>query len=144
MTIHSTIAQIEALHSAAGKWPSDPVPDGIVSGYYECPACNGEGSVDAELVSRMHAGLVGVQVYGIGDQMAAMEKLLPLMIESLPSLIAYIRALEKVRDAARAILDYGDLEMRAHIEDRQRRDSALRDAIYTLDSSASSGDGAGK
>ena len=97
-TIHDTIAQIEALHSAAGKWPTEPVQDSIVSGYYECPACNGEGSIDAEFVCRMHAGLVGVQVYGIGDQMAAMEKLLPLVIDEIPSLLAYIRALEKVRD----------------------------------------------
>lgn len=80
------IERLKELHFEAGQWPTEVIRD-REDGFYECPACGGEGSIDAELVHRLHAGCVGMQVYGIGEQMTAMEQLMPLLMEHLPALL---------------------------------------------------------
>jgi hypothetical protein len=90
------LEELKALMATAGKWPTEPQTDGT-DGFYNCPVCDGEGTVDAEFVKRAHAGCTGVQIYGIGDQMAAMEKLLPLLFtDYLPKLIAVAEAAKEV------------------------------------------------
>lgn len=90
------IEELRGLLAEAGKWPDELIPEGDGK-YFECPACGGEGSIEGEVVHCLHAGLVGVQVYGIGDQMAAMEKLLPLLIRHGPALIAIVEAAKELQ-----------------------------------------------
>lgn len=95
------LEELKALLTQAGKWPTEPQTDGT-DGFYNCPVCDGDGTVDAEFVKSAHAGCTGVQIYGIGDQMTAMEKLLPLLFtDYLPQLIA-------VAEAAKVMLNKMD------------------------------------
>ncbi len=86
------LGALKALMAQAGEWPPLATEGGDGDGYLRCPACDGEGAIDAECMKTLHAGLVGVQVYGIGDQMAAMEKLMPLLIRAGPALVEIAEA----------------------------------------------------
>jgi len=90
------LEELKALLAQAGKWPERTLV-GEGEGHHECPTCGGDGTVSPDFVRDHHAGCVGVQVYGIGDEMAAMEKLLPLLFtDYLPGLIAAAEAAKKV------------------------------------------------
>lgn len=41
--------------------------------YIECPVCNGEGGIDAKDYCNIDGHAIGVQIYGIGEKMVAME-----------------------------------------------------------------------
>jgi hypothetical protein len=94
--------RLRDLLTEAGKWPKlEPVESGKYR-YYDCPLCGGEGKIAADFVSEgqeiygedsmVSCSIVGVQVYGIGDAMAAMEKLIPLLIEAAPALLDLVDA----------------------------------------------------
>jgi hypothetical protein len=89
------IPKLRALLAKAGKWPTEPVKS-YETGYFDCPACGGCGQIAAEDVKQIHAGLVGVQIFGIGDQMAAMEELVPLLLQHGPALLSELEALREV------------------------------------------------
>jgi len=94
--------QLRDLLATAGKWPNEVEKINEADGsYYTCPACDGEGTIDAELVKTMHAGLVGVQVFGFGEPMEAMEELIPEIIYKLPAILDRLERLEAVAKAAR-------------------------------------------
>jgi hypothetical protein len=101
------IHKLRALLAKAGKWPTEPVKS-YEDGYFDCPACDGCGQIPAEDVRQIHAGLVGVQIFGIGDQMAAMEELVPLLLQHGPTLLSELEALREVERAAREALDHMD------------------------------------
>lgn len=95
----STIARLRELIAKVGEWP-DLGPEDRSDGSFRCPLCDGQGDIDAEFVrdGRREYGndswfsIVGVQVYGVGDAMAAMEELLPLLIKHAPSLLDQLAA----------------------------------------------------
>jgi hypothetical protein len=97
-----TTQHLRELLAKAGKYPKlEPVSD-PVDRQYRCPLCAGEGTIDAEFVSKgteeieagINTSLVGVQVYGIGDAMTAMEELVPLVIQALPALLDVVEQVE--------------------------------------------------
>ncbi len=97
------LEELKSLLATAGKWPDELALD-VDEGCYECPACGGKGIIDADLVKTIHSGCVGMQIYGIGDQMVAMEKLLPLMVAMLPQLIAVAEASQRIRESHRSLM----------------------------------------
>ncbi len=66
-------------------------------GYHECPMCDGEGSVTAELVSHAPSlGAAGVQVYGIGDDMTKLQE----WVSDAPLLVLALLADAEAPDSA--------------------------------------------
>ena len=89
--------ELKGLLEKAGKYPAlDPIREHADGWTYRCPMCDGSGEIDADHVKEgtetvgggILTSIVGVQVFGIGDAMQAMEKLVPMAIDALPELIA--------------------------------------------------------
>lgn len=71
----TTLAEIEAAARAATEGNLDTVPNPPNEyggkeddGYYECPFCHGEGSVDGITYTNFDRVAIGVQFFGIGDE----------------------------------------------------------------------------
>lgn len=71
----TTLAEIEAAARAATEGNLDTVPNPSNEyggkeddGYYECPFCHGEGSVDGITYTNFDRVAIGVQFFGIGDE----------------------------------------------------------------------------
>lgn len=47
--------------------------DHIGGGYYQCPACNGDGEIDGEQFTNFDGFALGVQFFGVGNEFAAYE-----------------------------------------------------------------------
>lgn len=107
-----TRARLRELIAKVGEWPDLGTEDRS-DGSFRCPLCDGQGDIDAEFVrdGRREYGndswfsIVGVQVYGVGDAMAAMEELLPLLIKHVPSLLAQLAAQAAEIERLRSIQD---------------------------------------
>jgi hypothetical protein len=97
------IERLRKLLTDAPAFPSQPHEVSNGQGFYHCPVCDGDGSLDAELVSELRwgpgdAAIGGVQVYGIGDPHAALDSLIPQAIKAIPGLLDEIEALRKQRN----------------------------------------------
>lgn len=109
----TTLKQLRELLEKAGEYPKlEPV--GSCGKVYAFPMCDGQGDIEDECISEGVVGhdvginfsVVGIQVYGIGEAMAAMEKLIPLVLHKLPALL---NALEYFQDVAECANDqWGD------------------------------------
>jgi hypothetical protein len=100
--VHRLVGQLRELMCKAGEYPRlEPV--GSNWKYYACPLC-GEGSIEDERVSEgvvthgvgLDISIVGIQAFGFGDGVAAMEKLIPLALHHLPALLAIAEAAAEV------------------------------------------------
>jgi hypothetical protein len=102
--VHRLVGQLRELLRRAGEYPRlEPV--GSQGKYYTCPLC-GEGSIEDERVSEgvvthgvgLDISIVGIQVFGFGDGVAAMAALIPLALHHLPALLAIADAAQGVQD----------------------------------------------
>ena len=79
--------------------------------YIECPVCNGEGGIDAKDYCNIDGHAIGVQIYGIGEKMVAMENFVkaanPTAVIALLDEITALRA--KVKRQAEAAQDLVDI-----------------------------------
>jgi hypothetical protein len=100
-TPQGTQVDVEALRDAAkaasNLWPlPEPNSDDHGGVYYECPICNGEGSVEQCLTIESAKWVGGVQVYGIGDEHLTAEKYLRV---ANPSAILALLAAKEAAEA---------------------------------------------
>lgn len=65
----------------------------------ECPACQGEGYVDAESYTNFDAAAIGVQFFGVGDEHGAHEELWRFFMANRRAIIARLEAAERMREA---------------------------------------------
>lgn len=87
--------ELKDLLTKAGQYPELQLVHNATDKVYECPLCGGSGDIEGVHVSQgtatsgsgLDISITGVQVFGIGDAMQAMEKLIPLAIHHLPELI---------------------------------------------------------
>lgn len=136
----ATIARLRELIKAAGEWP-DLEPEDQSDGSFRCPLCDGQGEIEAEHVKdgRREYGndswfsLVGVQVYGVGDAMASMEALLPLLIKHTPALLDQLAAqaaeVERVKFEREALVNAAICGQRSLHSEMINRWGDLRDAV---------------
>jgi hypothetical protein len=102
--------QLRALHEAAGDYPT--LKAVMADGVFTCPLCQGQGEIEAECVREgtslhgtgLNVSIVGVQIYGFGHGMDAMEKLVPAMINELPRLLQESDELRALKAAHAALL----------------------------------------
>lgn len=67
----------------------------VEDGRYPCPMCDGEGEVEAELVSDYRVGTAGLQVYGCSDDLTMTEK----WVTGAPAMVLnVIEELDRLRD----------------------------------------------
>ncbi len=99
----NTVTKLRELLEKAGKYPAlEPV--GSRGTRYTCPVCQGEGDIDDEFVKEgqvtsgegLDISIVGVQVFGFGDGMEAMDKLIPTALHALPALLDVAEAAKEV------------------------------------------------
>lgn len=119
-------AVLRDLLAKAGEWPTDHIQD-KESGYYRCPLCE-EGEIEAELVHRVHGGLAGVQVYGFGDQVTAMEQLMPVVVWHLPAILTVVEAAVRIK----RIVD-GDRTKGKEVQEVEDAIRVLIDAVQTVE-----------
>jgi hypothetical protein len=74
----------------------------------ECPACHGEGEVEAAYYGNIDGVALGVQFYGIGEQFGAHEKLWTAVSAHLPALLDRLEAAEKCKERIAAMIDGSD------------------------------------
>ncbi len=91
---------LTALRELAGKatpFPNEQRPSDE-AGYYECPLCDGEGSVPAETVTEMRATnwAGGVQFYGIGHEHQDCEEFYRLCLKMVPALLDVAEAAHRM------------------------------------------------
>lgn len=99
---HSLTARLREMMGRAPEFPDKPLP--VDDGYFECPMCNGEGSVSAEEVSDATSSQWpgGVQFYGVGHEHQWCEEFYLEARKHMPALLAVVSAAEQVnglRDA---------------------------------------------
>lgn len=78
-------------------------PNGLDDGHYTCPLCDGEGSIDGEVVTDHRGttrdfpiGLVGVQCYGIGEGHVGLETALNGAPAEIARLFADLAAMKEL------------------------------------------------
>lgn len=128
------LAEIKRLMELAGKYPALTPVQTKPYCTYECPLCGGSGEIEDYHVSEgtetvgggINTSIVGVQVFGIGEAMEAMEKLIPMMCNAMPAIIERMEKLEAVANAAR--------NLREHVPDEDGpRWATLDETIAALD-----------
>lgn len=109
----NTITKLRELLEKAGTYPDlEPVGPGKT---YTCPLCDGAGDIDSEHVKEgqvsrgagLDISIVGVQVYGFGQGMAAMELLIPTIVHHLPALLDVAEASNALDRAIDGIAIHG-------------------------------------
>lgn len=102
------LRHLSDLVQKSAKWPTTPKILGNHNGaaYYECPACGGEGTIDSEHVFTRHVGTYGVQVYGIGEDMSALDVLIPELLEHFPIMVKRLQEVEEHHARLRAFTDW--------------------------------------
>jgi hypothetical protein len=75
MTTPDIAGLCERLRAALeGVTPGDlDTADHTESGSYDCPCCEGEGTVDGKTFTNFDGFAVGVQFFGVGDEFAKYE-----------------------------------------------------------------------
>ena len=87
-----TIAELRALLAACTKGDLSTAQRHIVCESVECPACQGDGEVEAADYCNFDGVALGVQFYGIGQEFGAHEKLWTAVARSLPALLDRVEA----------------------------------------------------
>ena len=83
----------------------------VADGWYECPACGGEGSVDGETYTNYDGVANGVQFFGIGDEFGLAEKLFRTGVHAAPAIAAaLLRAEELLADHISTFDGFSDYE----------------------------------
>lgn len=96
------IAEMRALMEACTKGDLSTAERHIESEYVECPACSGDGEIEASDYCNFDGKALGVQFYGIGPEFGAHEKLWRAVTAALPALLT---ELEATRAAAERIAE---------------------------------------
>jgi hypothetical protein len=96
-----SIKRLRDLLAKAPRWPAK-IQHADSEGYLDCPLCDGQGSLPVEQVEELRWGpgdvaVGGIQVYGIGEEMGAMEVLIPQLIKIAPALLEVVEAAAEVR-----------------------------------------------
>lgn len=96
----------DQLRNLYAKLPQPPALEDVdENGYYECPVCGGDGSLEGHCVvtsetvtSKEEFGCLGFQAFGIGDDVEALDKLVRLNARMAPAVIAVLEALDTVEN----------------------------------------------
>ncbi|KMS58788.1 hypothetical protein [Sphingobium cupriresistens] len=106
-----TIAELRELLAACTKGDLTTAERRIACETVECPACQGDGEVEAADYCNFDSVALGVQFYGIGQEFGVHEKLWTAVVAALPALLDRVEAGEVWRkhyfDMAKAA---GDLK----------------------------------
>lgn len=91
------IKRIEAVYLAAKKTlTQEPSEESVEDSQYACPFCDGEGYVQGRTTYSENAA-AGIQVFGIGDDLTALEGLIDMMVENIEWLIQQRKDLQALR-----------------------------------------------
>lgn len=96
------IQELRGLIAACTKGDLSTAQRHIKAETVECPACHGDGEVEAADYCNIDGVALGVQFYGIGEQFGAHEKLWAAVSAHLPALLDRLEAAERgkaMRDA---------------------------------------------
>jgi len=111
------IAEMRALMEACTKGDLSTAERHIESEYVECPACSGDGEIEASDYCNFDGKALGVQFYGIGPEFGAHEKLWCAVTAALPALLTELEAtraaaerIAELEGALENILGNGDSE----------------------------------
>jgi len=106
------IQELRGLIAACTKGDLSTAQRYIKAETVECPACHGDGEVDAADYCNFDGVALGVQFYGIGEHFGAHEKLWSAVSAHLTALLDRLEAAERVIDF---------LDMRRPINGLERR-----------------------
>lgn len=87
VALSETIAELRAMLAAATPGDLGTAERHTKSETVECPACQGDGELDAADYCNFDGVALGVQFYGIGNEFGAHEKLWTATIKALPMLL---------------------------------------------------------
>lgn len=94
----------------------------------ECPACQGDGELDAADYCNFDSVALGVQFYGIGGQFGAHEALWRYLVQSIPAILAMAEDNERLSILAQANNDLARHEANGRRE-LQAENARLREAL---------------
>lgn len=80
--------KLRALYEAATRGDLATAERHIECETVECPACQGDGELDAADYCNFDGVALGVQFYGIGGQFGAHEALWRYLVQSIPAILA--------------------------------------------------------
>lgn len=80
--------KLRELHEAATRGDLTTAERHIKCETVECPACQGDGELDAADYCNFDGVALGVQFYGIGGHFGAHEALWRYFVQSLPAILA--------------------------------------------------------
>lgn len=89
------IQELRSLIAACTKGDLSTAQRHIKAETVECPACHGDGEVEAADYCNFDGVALGVQFYGIGEQFGAHEKLWSAVSTHLPALLDRLEAAER-------------------------------------------------
>jgi hypothetical protein len=89
------IEELRGLIAACTKGDLSTAQRHIKTETVECPACHGDGEVEAADYCNFDGVALGVQFYGIGEQFGAHEKLWSAVSAHLPALLDRLEAAER-------------------------------------------------
>ena len=92
------IDQLTELLKEAPAFPDQLVPDPDDPGFYDCPLCDGDGTIwkDHVATQQSSAWAGGVQFYGIGHEHLWCENFYLAARKHMPALLAVVKAAEEV------------------------------------------------